>query len=148
MEMIIYCGIQASGKSSFYKENHFNSHVRISMDLLNTRNKENKFIKTCLETQQTFVVDNTNPTKAERAKYIDLAKMYKYKIIGYYFSSSLLSSLERNSARINKERIPDIGIRGTHKKLQIPSLDEGFDKLYYVTLDAEGFIIKDWENEV
>jgi len=118
------------------------------MDLLNTRNKENKFIKTCLETQQTFVVDNTNPTKAERAKYIDLAKMYKYKIIGYYFSSSLLSSLERNSARINKERIPDIGIRGTHKKLQIPALDEGFDKLYYVTLDAEGFIIKDWENEV
>ncbi|MGE8377221.1 MAG: ATP-binding protein [Sphingobacterium sp.] len=148
MEMIIYCGIQASGKSSFYKENHFNSHVRISMDLLNTRNKENRFIKTCLETQQAFVVDNTNPTKVERTKYIEIAKAYKYKVIGYYFSSSLESSLERNSMRINKERIPDIGIRGTHKKLQIPALEEGFDKLYYVSLNEEGFIIKDWQNEV
>jgi len=148
MEMIIYCGIQASGKSSFYKENHFNSHVRISMDLLNTRNKENRFIKTCLETQQAFVVDNTNPTKVERTKYIEIAKAYKYKVIGYYFSSSLEFSLERNSMRINKERIPDIGIRGTHKKLQIPALEEGFDKLYYVSLNEEGFIIKDWQNEV
>lgn len=148
MELIIYCGIQASGKSSFYKENHFNSHVRISMDLLNTRNKEERFIKTCLETQQAFVIDNTNPTKADRAKYIQLAKTHKYKIIGYYFSSSLQSSLERNSTRINKERIPDIGIRSTHKKLEIPALDEGFDKLYYVSLDAGIFTIKDWQNEI
>lgn len=148
MELIIYCGIQASGKSSFYKENHFNSHVRISMDLLNTRNKEERFIKTCFEIQQAFVIDNTNPTKADRAKYIQLAKTHKYKVIGYYFSSSLQSSLERNSTRINKERIPDIGIRGTHKKLQIPALDEGFDKLYYVSLDAGIFTIKDWQHEI
>ncbi len=40
MEMIIFTGIPASGKSSFYKELFFNSHLRISMDLLNTRNKE------------------------------------------------------------------------------------------------------------
>ena len=32
------------------------------MDQLNTRNKEQKFIETCFATQQSFVVDNTNPT--------------------------------------------------------------------------------------
>ena len=34
MEAIIFTGIQATGKSTFYKQNFFNSHVRISLDLL------------------------------------------------------------------------------------------------------------------
>lgn len=50
MEMIIFTGIPASGKSSFYKELFFNSHLRISMDLLNTRNKENKLMQYGFET--------------------------------------------------------------------------------------------------
>jgi hypothetical protein len=33
MEEIIFVGIQASGKSTFYKEKFFNSHLRISNDL-------------------------------------------------------------------------------------------------------------------
>ncbi|MEL6944740.1 MAG: ATP-binding protein, partial [Bacteroidota bacterium] len=36
MQAILFIGIQASGKSTFYKERFFNTHVRISMDLLNT----------------------------------------------------------------------------------------------------------------
>jgi predicted kinase len=69
MEMILFIGMQASGKSTFYKERFFDSHVRISMDLLRTRNRERIFIQTCLSTQQRLVVDNTNPTRAERARY-------------------------------------------------------------------------------
>lgn len=34
MEGILFIGIQASGKSTFYKERFFNSHLRISLDLL------------------------------------------------------------------------------------------------------------------
>ena len=37
MEAIIFVGLPGSGKSSFYKERFFNSHVRISLDLLKTR---------------------------------------------------------------------------------------------------------------
>ncbi|MEN3294973.1 MAG: hypothetical protein V7642_4226, partial [Burkholderiales bacterium] len=40
MEMLLFIGIQASGKSTFYKERFFDTHVRISMDLLRTRNRE------------------------------------------------------------------------------------------------------------
>ncbi|MCB9352743.1 MAG: ATP-binding protein, partial [Lewinellaceae bacterium] len=32
MEGILFIGIQASGKSTFYKERFFNSHLRISLD--------------------------------------------------------------------------------------------------------------------
>ncbi|MDL2321544.1 ATP-binding protein, partial [Desulfosarcina sp. OttesenSCG-928-B08] len=66
MEAIIFCGIQASGKSTFYLERFFKTHVRISLDLLRTRNRENRFLSLCLETGQHFVVDNTNPTRSDR----------------------------------------------------------------------------------
>ncbi|HEX6427542.1 MAG TPA: ATP-binding protein, partial [Niastella sp.] len=74
METIIFCGIQATGKTTFFKEKFFKTHIRISLDQLNTRNKEQKFIETCILTQHPFVVDNTNPTKEEREKYISVAK--------------------------------------------------------------------------
>lgn len=149
MEIIIFCGIQASGKSTFYKAHFFNSHVRISLDLLNTRNKEDRFLKTCFEVQQKIVVDNTNPSRLERSKYIDLGKQHKYKVIGYFFSSSLEESIDRNDLRLGKEKINVRGIIATAKKLEVPSFEEGFDELYFVHLEAEkGFIIQHLQHEV
>jgi hypothetical protein len=55
MEATIFSGIQASGKTTFYKERFFKTHIRLSLDLLNTRGKENAFLQTCFETQQRFV---------------------------------------------------------------------------------------------
>ncbi|MBI3220150.1 MAG: ATP-binding protein [Bacteroidetes bacterium] len=148
MEAIIFCGIQATGKSSFYKERFFNSHVRISLDQLNTRNKEQKFLETCLAVHQSFVIDNTNPTKEERAKYIQQAKTNGYKIIGYYFRSQIGEALVRNGHRSGKEKIPEVGIRNTFSRLEIPSYEEGFDELHYVQLENQSFIIKPWTYEV
>src|SRR5687768_2528674 len=102
MEAIIFCGIQATGKTSFFKDKFFKTHIRISMDLLNTRNKELKFLETCLSTQQPFVVDNTNPGKEDRARYISIAREFKFKVIGYYFQSKIEDALARNSSRQGK----------------------------------------------
>lgn len=148
METVIFCGIQATGKTTFFKEKFFKTHIRISLDQLNTRNKEQKFIETCFLTQQPFVVDNTNPTKEERGKYISLAKANKFKVIGYYFQSKLVEALDRNSQRIGKEKIPDIGIKGTFNKLILPCIEEGFDELYYVETENNEFIVKKWTNEI
>ena len=74
MEAIIFTGLQGSGKSSFYKERFFTTHMRISLDLMRTRNRERQFLALCLETGQRFVIDNTNPTRQDRAKYIEAAK--------------------------------------------------------------------------
>ena len=148
MQLIIFIGIQATGKSTFYKSNFFNSHVRISMDLLNTRNKEKQFMDTCFETESKFVVDNTNPTIEDRAKYIRLAQENNYEVVGYYFSSSIEESLDRNKQRKGKEVIPDVGIRSCYSKLEIPTKSEGFDKLYFVKISDGKFIIEDWKDEV
>ncbi|MEO0405075.1 MAG: AAA family ATPase, partial [Bacteroidota bacterium] len=131
------------------KMNFFNSHVRLSMDLLNTRNKENIYLNTCLQTHSKFVVDNTNPTREDREKYIQLAKENKYEVVGYYFSSSIQEALERNELRSGKEKIPEIGIRGCFSKLEIPSLDEGFDELYFVrTTKNHEFEVEKWKDEI
>ncbi|MDR2474258.1 MAG: ATP-binding protein, partial [Bacteroidales bacterium] len=85
----IFIGIQASGKTSFYTQNFVKTHIRISLDMLHTRNKEWQLINTCLQMPHSFVVDNTNPTRAERAKYIQQAKAAGFQIIGYYFQSKI-----------------------------------------------------------
>ncbi|MEN0047886.1 MAG: ATP-binding protein [Bacteroidota bacterium] len=148
MQAILFIGIQASGKSTFYKERFFNTHVRISMDLLNTRNKENQFLEKCIELQQRLVIDNTNPTTVERAKYILKLKVAKYEVIGYYFHADLTASIQRNEQRKGKERIPIVGIRSTYKKMELPSYEEGFDKLYQVEIVNDTFVIKDWKDEI
>ena len=148
MEAILFCGIQATGKSTFYKERFFKSHVRISLDLLKTRHREERFLEVCLQTQQAFVVDNTNPTQADRSRYIQAARTHKYKIIGYYFRSRIQEALLRNKERSGKECIPEAGLKGTFNRLAHPSPDEGFDELYYVEIVDNNFIVKPWSNEI
>ncbi|MCA9087239.1 MAG: AAA family ATPase [Planctomycetaceae bacterium] len=146
MEAVIFMGLQASGKSSFYKERFFFTHVRISLDLLRTRNRERRLLVVCLETQQPFVIDNTNPTREERAKYIEAAQKAGYSVMGYYFRSTAEECLTRNLQRTN--RVPEVGILGTARKLQRPSLDEGFDQLRYIRLTETGFVVEEWNDEV
>lgn len=146
--MIIFCGIQATGKSTFYKDRFFNSHIRISMDLLNTRNKESKFLELAIATQSRIVIDNKNPSRIDREKYLRLANENRYKVVGYYFQSKLDVSIARNNRRVGKEKISDAGLRGTYAKLEIPTFDEGFSELYYVELINSTFIIKEWSDEI
>ncbi|HBN76338.1 MAG TPA: kinase [Planctomycetaceae bacterium] len=146
MEAIIFIGIQASGKSSYYKERYFSSHVRISLDQLRTRYRENLFLNVCLKSQLSFVIDNTNPTRAERVKYIKAAKAANYSITGIYFRSIAEECLIRNSKRAAP--VPDIGILSTVKKLERPNMEEGFDNLKYVQMSETGYVIEDWKNAI
>jgi predicted kinase len=146
MQAIIFCGIQATGKSTFYKENFFNSHVRISLDLLRTRHREMVFLQACLQTRQKLVVDNTNPSAADRQRYIALARAAGYEVIGYYFDSKAEEAVRRNNTRTGRERIPEKGIYGTRKRLEVPSFAEGFDYLFYVRIhEPAGFQVRPWQ---
>lgn len=148
MEAIIFCGIQATGKSTFYKEHFFRSHVRISLDLVKTRHREERLLEVCLQTQQAFVVDNTNPAKADRSRYIQAARDHKFKVVGYYFRSGIREAMERNKERSGRERIPEVGLKGTFSRLELPDLSEGFDELYYVSIENNRFTVKPWEHEI
>lgn len=149
MEAIIFIGVQASGKSTFCKQNFYDSHIRINLDMLRTKHRENLLVSACLEAKQKFVVDKTNPTAEERTKYIQQAKLHKFKVIGYYFQSKLENALQRNSQRKGKAKIDERGVRATFSRLQLPSFDEGFDELFYVSINEKNeFVIENWKNEI
>ena len=149
MEAIIFVGIQAAGKSSFYRERFFNTHLRINLDMLKTRHRERVLLRACIDLQQPFVIDNTNPTAEERARYIVPAKAAGFRIVGYYFQSIVQDCLARNDRREPRERVPGKAIGGTTGRLQLPSLVEGFDALHYVRIDDSGsFRVEEWADEV
>jgi predicted kinase len=149
MQAVIFIGAQATGKSTFYKERFFTTHIRINLDMLKTRHREKLFLDTCIQTCQSFVVDNTNPKSEDRQRYILPAKTAGFEVIGYYFASDISAILERNRLRLGKEHIPEAGIRAAYNKLQFPTLSEGFDKLYYVKIDLQGsFVVEEWQDEV
>ncbi|SDA49170.1 ATP-binding protein [Methanobrevibacter millerae] len=140
---MIFIGIQASGKSTFYRR-YFSDYVHVNLDTLKRRSREKTLLDKCIENGDSFVVDNTNPTIADRQRYFDILKDEDYEIHGYYFKSSIGECLSRNSKREGKARIPDVGVRATYAKLEFPSYDEGFDKLYYVAIDGDGYNVCEW----
>jgi predicted kinase len=149
VDAVILMGLQGAGKSTFYQERFFATHLRISLDMLKTRTRERRFLQLCLETRLRFVVDNTNPTRAERQVYIEAAKQAGFRIIGYYFQSKVEDCQRRNAQRPLEQQVPPKGILGAAARLQIPSRDEEFDELYYVRIDeANRFVVEEWQDEV
>lgn len=144
MEAVVFAGIQASGKSSFYRARFFDTHLRINLDMLKTRHREQLLLRACIEAKQPFVVDNTNPSVEERARYIELARSGGFRVVGYYFRLQPKEALARNNQRTGKARIPEKRILGTYKRLCVPTTEEGFDELYHVCIDAAGcFIVEE-----
>ena len=40
MQLILFTGVQASGKSTFYQQYFYHTHLRINLDMLKTRHRE------------------------------------------------------------------------------------------------------------
>lgn len=145
MEAVLLIGIQGAGKSTFYLRRFFHTHVRLSLDLLRTRNRERLLLEACLAARQPVVVDNTNVTEAERARYILPARAAGFRVAGYFFEPDPKGSLRRNNQREGKRRVPPAGLFGTLKRLQRPRAGEGFDELFRVRLSAAGeFLVTEW----
>lgn len=148
--MILFIGIQASGKTSFYHTYFQKEYEHINLDTLHTRNKERLAIENCIRHGKNFVIDNTNPKRADRERYIKMAKESGYNIAGYFFKSVIKECINRNEQRIGKAKVPRCAIAATSNQLELPEYKEGFDSLYYVYLEGEEFRIEEWreENEV
>lgn len=149
-ELVLLIGLQASGKTSFYRARFAGTHVHVSKDLLrNNRRPERRqqaLIRAALGEGRSVVVDNTNPTRADRAALIGLAREYNARVVGYYFASEVQACLDRNRERTGKAAVPDVAIYTTIKRLERPAAEEGFDALYFVRLAANGgFDIEDWQ---
>jgi hypothetical protein len=62
-------------------------------------------------------------------------------VVAYFFETSLRDAIRRNNQRAGKQKIPAPAIAGTLRKLQPPTLEEGFDAIYKVTISPEGVFL-------
>jgi predicted kinase len=147
MTLILFIGIPATGKSSFFQERFFRSHVRINLDMLKTRHREQLLVEACLVGKAAFVVDNTNLTRSDRERYIAPAKAAGFRVVGYFFESRVADASRRNAERHDLDRVPDKAIPGCSNRLELPSYDEGFDELLFVRLvDGDQFFVEEWKS--
>jgi predicted kinase len=135
-ELIIFVGLPAAGKSTYFRQHLAATHVHISKDLMpNARRRDARQeleIEAALAAGKSVVVDNTNPSPDVRAPLIALGRRHGARIIAYYFDAEVKTVLMRNRGRQGKERVPDVAIFATRKKLAAPVMEEGFDEVVVV----------------
>lgn len=142
--VVLLMGLQGSGKSTFYKLHLAGNFVRVNLDTLKTRYQEKLLIEECLTLKTNYAVDNTNPTRLDRERYIIPAKNAGYRVVGYFMESKIKDCMQRNALREGSARVPEKAIAATSNKLEIPTYDEGFDELYFVKNDGTTMTIEEW----
>jgi predicted kinase len=146
VELVVFVGLQASGKSTFFRERFAESHQHVSKDLFpNNRNKNRRqehLLRAALSAGRCVVVDNTNPTLEDRRVLIGLGGEYGARIVGYFFDAGVHECIRRNEIREGKARVPEVAIYATAKKLVAPSIEESFDELLCVQLNDSAFEVR------
>ncbi|HEX6086892.1 MAG TPA: ATP-binding protein [Thermoanaerobaculia bacterium] len=133
LELIIFVGLQAAGKSTYYHANLAATHVHVSKDLMkNARSRDatqQRMIDEALAAGRSVVVDNTNPTPDVRAQLIAQGRRHGARVVAYFFETTVKDAVVRNRRREGKARVPDVAIFVAAKKLKPPTLEEGFDEV-------------------
>jgi predicted kinase len=141
VELVIFVGLQASGKSAFFRERFAATHEHVSKDLFRNNRDRNRrqaqLIEAALGKGVSVVVDNTNPTVEDRRSLICLGRRFEAEIVGYYFDSTVRQSIGRNRQRAGADRVPDVAVYATAKKLERPAYREGFDELFSVRINGD-----------
>ena len=144
-ELIIFIGLQASGKTTFYRRMLAGTHEHVSKDNFPKarypERKQSRLIREALAAGKNVVVDNTNVSKKDRENPIAIAREFDCTVIGYVFESTVELSLQRNQERSDKPSVPRVGLLDAAKRRESPSLTEGFTSLHRVTGGPEEYKI-------
>jgi predicted kinase len=144
MELVVFVGLQGSGKSTLYRERYAGTHALVSKDLLrsggNRDERQRRRIEEALGAGRSVVVDNTNVRREDRAKLLALARAHGARAVCVYFLPDLAASLERNRRREGRARVPDVALYAAAKRLEPPAAAEGFDEVLAArALEGGGF---------
>ena len=137
MELVIFVGLPGCGKSTYFRRHFAATHVHISKDLLSPNaakeKQQRRLVEEALGRGASIVVDNTNPSRQSRAWLIERGRLAGYRIRAYYFDCPAAVAIERNNSREGKERVPPVAIFTTRKKLEPPTIEEGFDEVVTIS---------------
>src|SRR2546421_11063046 len=111
MELIIFIGLQASGKSTFFHTHFAATHEYVSKDVLRNNKRPNRrqmqLIERAFEAGHSVVVDNTNPTDEARKPLLAAGAAYGAQITRYYFETQVRTAIKRTKRRGRRGRAAD-----------------------------------------
>ncbi|MEU3862781.1 AAA family ATPase [Streptomyces sp. NPDC028722] len=142
-DVAVLVGLQASGKSTFYARCLSDRYELVSKDLFprkarNKQGRQMRLLAAHLAAGRAVAVDNTNPSPQEWAPLVELAHAHGATATAYWFPPDVTGALRRNAAREDRDRVPDVGVLATLKKLRRPSPADGFDAVHQVRFDGRG----------
>jgi len=136
-------GLPGAGKTTFYRQRLAADHAHVSKDLMKSASRKGSrqlaLIDAALRSGRSVAVDNTNARAADRAALIAAARAHGARVVGYYLDTPAKECAVRNRQREGPERVPDVAIYVTARRLERPGLSEGFDALYRVRAAEGGF---------
>ena len=134
-ELVIFVGLQGSGKSTYYASHFSSTHLHVSKDAMPRSAKKDKIqtrmIEEALSAGKSVVIDNTSPLPAVRAPLVELARKHGARVVAIFFDCALKTCVERNRQR-EQGRVPDAVIYIAARKLKPPPTEEGFDAVHVV----------------
>ncbi|MEV4368202.1 AAA family ATPase [Nonomuraea sp. NPDC049637] len=146
-EVAILIGLQASGKSTFYRRCLATTHAHVSKDdFPNARRRQHRqlrLIREALEEDRNVAVDNTNASPEEWQPLIVAGREHGARVAAYWFPPNVKASLQRNAERTGRARVPEVGVFATLRRLRRPRAADGFDAVYAVEFDGRGgFLVR------
>lgn len=135
-ELVVLVGLPGAGKTSFFRHRFAATHVHVSKDLMKTARHRNARqllqIDEALRSGRSAAVDNINPTPEDRAHLVARARAHGARVVAYVVEATVREAVGRNRGREGDARVPDVAIFLAAKRLQAPTLAEGFDAVYRV----------------
>ncbi|KAE9421799.1 hypothetical protein Angca_003072, partial [Angiostrongylus cantonensis] len=136
-ELIVIVGFPGSGKSTFAKkleEDH--GYMVVNRDTLGTWQKCCEHARAYLRGGKSVVVDNTNPNKEARSRYIALAREMKAPCRCFELTCNIHHAghnvkFRQLTQKVSNE-VSTMVLRMYASKYEKPELSEGFDSIVYV----------------
>lgn len=141
--LAVLVGLQASGKSTFYRERLAGRCDLVSKDLFprgarRKQARQMRLVEEALAAGRSVAVDNTNPSPEDWRPLVAAGHAHGAVVLAYWFPPDLVGSLRRNAGRAGRDRVPGVGIRATFGRLRRPAAGDGFDAVYDVRFDGRG----------
>ncbi|KAM9317882.1 bifunctional polynucleotide phosphatase/kinase [Pholidichthys leucotaenia] len=150
-EVIVAVGYPASGKSTFFHSHIIpKGYVYVNRDTLGSWQKCVSACERALKEGRSVAVDNTNPDKESRKRYVDVAKAAGVPCRCFHFSATLEQAKHNNRFRemapsdIKHAKVNDMVFHSYKKNFHAPALSEGFSEILQIHF-VPGF--KDSESE-
>ena len=143
--LVVMVGSPASGKSYYSQELETKGFVRINKDTMKTDKAIETAFNNGIKEGQNIVIDNTNPTKEARAKWITAAKKASYHItiVWMNFPISVVEYLDNYRIAKYKNQdyhVPIVAMRVYYKKLEEPTQQECDTLLEIKTINADDML--------